>query len=141
MDRGISSTIPSAKVASLFDTMTPAQRELAMKLRQIIVETAQNTEDCGPLVEGVKWGEAAYFTSQPSTGSTVRIAPVKGEADKVGLFFICTSGLVEHFRQHYDDVLEFAGNRAIHFKCGKELPVAEISHCVALALTRNLWKG
>ena len=45
------------------------------------------------------------------------------------------TSLVDTFRELYGDVFMFEGNRAIVFGEADEIPVAELKHCISLALT------
>ena len=108
-------------------------RALKQKLRALIFETAREIAGMGPLAQGLKWGEPSYTPQKAGIGSSVRIAERPGE--RMALLFICHTGLVERFRELYPDRLEFEGNRALIFAAGSKLPVTEIKHCIAMALT------
>ena len=51
------------------------------------------------------------------------------------MYFNCNTSLVDTFRELYGDVFMFEGNRAIVFGEADEIPVAELKHCISLALT------
>ena len=51
------------------------------------------------------------------------------------MYFNCNTSLVDKFRELYGDVFMFEGNRAIVFGEADEIPVAELKHCISLALT------
>lgn len=56
----------------------------------------------------------------------------------MALFFICTSGLVEEFRDIYPNTFDYHGNRAITLRDGIEDVREELRHIIALALTMKL---
>ena len=109
-------------------------------LRKLILDTARTTEGVGALDETLKWGQVSYLTSESGSGSTIRIDRTKSAENQVAIFFHCQTNLVETFRELYPN-LNFSGNRAILLDADEPLPKAELSHCVALALTYHLRKG
>jgi hypothetical protein len=53
---------------------------------------------------------------------------------------IARAGLVGQFRELYPDTFAYEGQRAMHFGAKDRLPVRELRHCIALALTHHLRK-
>jgi hypothetical protein len=111
-------------------------REALVRLRTLIYRTAAETPGVGVLTESLKWGQPSYSPARPRTGSSVRLG-VAGE-DKIALFFICHTRLVERFRETYPDIFSFEGNRAIVLPVRGRWPEAELRHCIAMALTYHL---
>lgn len=109
-------------------------------LRELILETADETPGVGPLTEALKWGQHSFLTAETRSGTTVRIDRLRGEPNKVAVFFHCQTGLIDHFRDIYGDRLTFIGNRAITFEADQRLPTSELKHCLGLALTHHLRK-
>jgi len=72
-------------------------------------------------------------------GTTVRIDRLKA-GDGYAIYFHCQSGLVAQFRQLYPETFTYEGQRAMHFAAKDRLPVRELRHCIALALTHHLRK-
>ncbi|MEO0909576.1 MAG: hypothetical protein AAFX96_04300, partial [Pseudomonadota bacterium] len=70
-------------------------------------------------------------------GSTVRIDK---SGDGVSVYFICTTGLVDQFREIYPESFNYVGNREIHFDLKDKLPKDELKHCIAMAFTHHLNK-
>jgi len=126
---------PPAAVARAYDAREPAMRAALMDLRDLVLETAARTEGAGEIEETLKWGEPSFVTVRPRSGSTIRIDAVKNRPDRYAMFFICTTNLVDRFRERYPDCFEFAGNRALVLRLGAPLPRAELAHCIAMALT------
>lgn len=112
--------------------MTAAQA-LYDKLRALILETARETEGVGDLAESLKWGEPSFTPARPRIGSSVRLAI--HDDGTVAMLFICHTNLVDRFRDLYPDSFAFEGNRALVFKPGDTIPLAETKHCIAMALT------
>ena len=108
-------------------------------LRQLILDTASATVGVGSLEESTKWGEPSYAPVKHGIGSSVRLAPRRD--GKVSMNFICHTGLITQFRELYPDILEYEGNRTIVIDAQKPLPLDELRHCIALALTYHLNKG
>lgn len=128
------------RVATVFDAYPKAIRQKLLALRRLIFDTAAKTDGVGELEETLKWGQPSYLTSATGSGSTIRIDAIKGDDTRCAIYFICHTNLVEKFRELYRGKLQFDGNRAIVLDAKKPLPVAEVGHCIALALTYQLNK-
>ena len=128
-------------VAAVFEAYPERLRGPLLALRRLIFETAAETEGVGQLVETLKWGQPAYLTERPRTGSTIRIDALKDRPDGYALFVHCQSRLVPSYRERYGDVLSFDGTRAILLSADESPPEAILRHCIALALTYHRRKG
>lgn len=117
----------------------PVQRAL-MDLRDLVLDTARQTQGVGALEEALRWGQPSFLTTESGSGSTIRIDGFRNDPSKVAIFFHCQSRLVDQFRALYGDALNFVGNRAIELRVDAPLPEAALKHCVALALTHHLRK-
>lgn len=126
---------PPPHVAAVFDDWPADIRSRLLEVRRLILDTAAATEGVGEIEETLKWGQPAYLTSECRSGSTIRIAPMKGEAGNCALFFNCQTSLVETFRHWFPKGLRFEGNRALVLDVAKPLPTVEVTECVAAALT------
>ncbi len=124
--------IENPAVARVFDGYPKPMREKMMRLRQLVLDTASETEGVGALEETLKWGEPSYLTKG---GSTLRIDWKDRAPGRYAMYLNCNSSLVDTFRKIYGDVFTFEGNRAIVFGETDELPVNELKHCIRLALT------
>ncbi|MDB5472209.1 MAG: hypothetical protein JWR84_3769 [Caulobacter sp.] len=125
-------------VRAVIDAWPPPVRPGLLALRDMILETAAQTEGVGPLDESLKWGEPAYRPVRPRTGTTVRINALKGRTDGYAAYFHCQSGLIGQFRMLYPDDFTFEGERALIFQAGQAPPAEPLRHCIALALTHHL---
>jgi Domain of unknown function (DU1801) len=106
-----------------------------MTLRRVILDTAKSLPDVGPLEEALRWGQLSFLTSQSKSGSTIRIDAVRDDPTKYAMFLHCQSGLIDDFRQRYPGIMTFVDQRSIEFSLGKPVPMAELKHCISLALT------
>ncbi len=115
-------------------------RTKLLALREMIFDVAKKTLGVGKLEEALRWGQPSYLTPETGSGSTIRIDHIKNEPDKYAMYFICTSGLIEDFKELYKDEMKFVGNRSIVFDIGDRLPEVALRHCISLALTYHLRK-
>lgn len=122
-------------VKAVFDAYPAKLRRPLLRLRRLLFATAAETDGVGTLVETLKWGQPAYLTAKPKTGSTIRIDAVRGSETDYAMYFHCQSALVPTFRELYPDSFVFQGKRALLFSVGDEVPLEKLQHCVALALT------
>ena len=118
------------EVRAAFETYVPQAREVLLDVRETIFDVAKSID--APLEETLKWGEPAYLTKG---GSTVRLAWKAKEPDAAQVLFICTTNLVDEFRDRFADELDFRGNRAIHLPLDGDYSRAPLESCLALALT------
>lgn len=107
-------------------------RERLLFLRQLILETASELETVGAIEETLKWGEPSYVSK---TGSTIRIDWKASFPGQYAMYFHCKTRLVGTFKELYRDQFQFEGNRAILFNEQEQIPINELKHCIALALT------
>ena len=126
------SKIENAAVARVFDRYPEPRRKKLIRLRQLVLDAASETKGVETLEEILKWGEASYLTKG---GSTLRIDWKDRAPDQYAMYFNCNTSLVDTFRELYGDVFMFEGNRTIVFGEADEIPVAELKHCISLALT------
>lgn len=127
----------SPAVAQAFAAFPPAARRRLLALRETIFDVAARTPGVGPLEEALKWGEPAYLTPSKS-GSTIRLGWKASAPDEVAVYFICTTGLVDRFRELYPRALRFGGNRALLFGLKTKIPDKALRHCIGLALTHRV---
>ncbi|MFZ5617656.1 MAG: DUF1801 domain-containing protein [Pseudomonadota bacterium] len=121
----------NSEVAAVLHAMPVEARTRLLSLRQIIFDAAERA-NAGDVEESPKWGEPAYRTTK---GSTVRLGWKVKAPNEVTMYFICTTNLLQQFRDLYPDKFRFIGNRALLFDLTSRLPLAALRHCIALALT------
>jgi hypothetical protein len=133
------SPAPPPEVANVLNACPEAAASHLRALRDLIFETAEATPQVGEIEETLKWGEPAYLTHAPKTGTTLRLGWDK-TGDHARLFVPCQTTLIETWRAHYNETLDFVGNREVSLPTYRPLPRAELQHCIAMALTYHLRK-
>jgi hypothetical protein len=123
-------------VASVFKAYPPALRSRLMAMRELVFDTAAKTAGVGRLSETLKWGQPSYLTEETGSGTTVRIDRLK-TTNGYAVYFHCQSGLLGQFRELYPDTFKYEGKRAIVFGAADRVPLRELRHCLALALTHH----
>lgn len=129
-----------ANVAAVFSSFPRATKAGLLELRRLIFAVAKETPGVGAVHETLRWGQPSYLTPETGSGSTIRLDCLKDNSSKFAVYFHCQSGLVKSFRDHYNGVLKFGGNRSIVLDPGDNLNSHALRHCVALALTHHLRK-
>lgn len=134
----MSPAIHDAAVEAAFDAFAPDARAPLLRLRALVFDTAEGTEGCGSVRETLKWGEPAYLTERPKSGTTIRLGVPKGSTGRYAMFVPCQTTLVQSFRQHYGELFAYEGNRAVIFDADRQYPQEAVRHLMALALTYHL---
>lgn len=129
-----------AKVAATFKAYPPGLRKRLLALRALVFDVAAATPEVGRLTETLKWGQPSYLTAETGSGTTIRIDRLKGRDDGYAVYFHCQSGLVETFRTIYPNTFACEGKRALLFGIKDRVPLRELRHCLALALTHHARK-
>ncbi len=124
--------IENPEVARVFDSYPEPMRKKMLRLRQIVLDTASETEGVDALEETLKWGEPSYLAKG---GSTIRMDWKAKAPNQYAMYFNCNTSLIGTFKDVYGDVFTFEGDRAIVFGETEELPFTELKHCISLALT------
>ncbi|MGD8927299.1 MAG: DUF1801 domain-containing protein [Thioalkalispiraceae bacterium] len=124
--------INNPQVAEIFANYPESVRKKLVRLRQLILDTAKESDDIGELEETLKWGEPSYLATG---GSTIRIDWKKSTPEQYAMYFHCKTKLVDTFRELYTDTFNFSGNRAIVFNKNDKIPVDELKYCIYLSLT------
>ena len=97
------------QVDSVFDNYPEHVRPKLLDLRELILQTAAEI-GIDQVEETLKWGEPSYIARH---GSTIRMDWKQRSPDQYALYFQCTSQLVPTFRNTFDGLMDFEGNRAI----------------------------
>ena len=127
--------IDNPEVQYVFDTYPEPTREKLMGLRQLIFDVAAETEGVGTIQETLKWGQISYLTSQPKSGTTIRIDEYQRETEEVALFVHCQTNLVDTFRQMSPDSFRYEGSRVVIWDNLNELQIDLLKDFIELALT------
>ena len=120
------------KVEEVFSSYPEFVRDKMQYLRQLVIETAKETEGVFTLEETLKWGEPSFVTIN---GSTLRMDWKPKTPNQYALYFQCTSRLVDTFRLVYDQKFQYEGKRAIIFQLNQKIPVEETKECIKDSLT------
>lgn len=120
------------KVEERFADYPDFVRDKMQYLRELVIETAKETEGVTHLEETLKWGEPSFVTNH---GSTFRMDWKEKSPDRYAMYFQCTSRLVDTFKTVFDNKFEYEGNRAVVFRLKQEIPVAELKECIKASLT------
>lgn len=122
----------SPKVNAIYDNYPDAVRGKMKFLRELVIETAKETEGIDELVETLKWGEPSFLTKN---GSTLRMDWKEKSPRQYAMYFQCTSRLVDTFRMVFNDKFQYEGNRAIVFQLNQKIPIPELKECIKATLT------
>ena len=120
------------RVEPVFNKHPKEINEKLSYLRQLIIETASETEAIKELEETLKWGEPSYLTKK---GSTIRLSRRKAAGDEYAIYFKCTSKLVPTFREVFGETFKYENNRAIVFKLEDTVPVEDLKRCIGAGLS------
>lgn len=124
-------------VQELFDQFPAEIRSQLARLRALLYSVAEDMQ-LGDVEESLKWGQPSYSVTD---GSPVRIFWTAQSPESCCLYFICSTTLVDTFRELHADTLSFQGNRAIELRVDEPLPEQALRQCLQLALTYHSIKN
>ncbi len=87
--------IENPEVAQVFDGYPAPMRRRMLRLRQIVLDTAAETEGVAAVEESLKWGEPSFLTKG---GSTIRLDWKARSPHRYALYFNCNTSLVDTFK-------------------------------------------
>ena len=120
------------RVDTLFANYPDQVRPKMQYLRELVIETAQETEGIDQLEETLKWGEPSFITKN---GSTLRMDWKEKSPNQYAMYFQCTSRLVDTFKMVFNSKFNYEGNRAIVFQLDQKIPEMELKECIKATLT------
>lgn len=120
------------KVDAVFANYPDFVRDKMQGLRELVLETAEETEGVYQLEETLKWGEPSFVTKD---GSTLRMDWKEKTPDQYAMYFHCSSRLVDTFKLVFNHKFQYEGKRAIVFKLNQKIPKAELKECIKATLT------
>ena len=106
------------KVDAVFANYPDFVRDKMQALRELVLETAEETEGVYQLEE-----------------STLRMDWKEKTPDQYAMYFHCSSRLVDTFRLVFNYKFQYEGKRAIVFKLNQKIPKAELKECIKATLT------
>lgn len=130
-------SIENQQVNSVFEQYPAPIRNKLLVLRQLILETASESDDVIALQETLKRGQPSYVCKR---GSILRLGWAPSAPAHYAMYFHCQMQLVDTFRALYADKFCFQTNRAIVFHDKDKVPVNELKHCILLTLTYHKFK-
>lgn len=119
------------KVNAVFENYPDFVRDKMQQLRELVIETAEETKDVTSLEETLKWGEPSFVTKN---GSTLRMDWKEKTPEQYAMYFQCTSRLVDTFRLVFGQKFQYEGKRAIIFKLNQKIPELELKECIKATL-------
>jgi hypothetical protein len=119
------------EVNEVFENYPDFVRDKMQKLRELVVETAEETAGVSDLEETLKWGEPSFVSKY---GSTLRMDWKEKTPNQYAMYFQCTSRLVDTFRLVFDNIFQYEGNRAIVFQLNQKIPIDELKECIRASL-------
>jgi len=119
------------RVNDVFANYPDFVRDKLRHLRELVIETAEETEGVAVLEETLKWGEPSFVTKN---GSTLRMDWKEKTPDQYAMYFQCTSRLVDTFRLVFDHKFQYEGKRAIVFQLNQKIPELELKECIKASL-------
>jgi hypothetical protein len=120
------------ELRSAFDAVPDDVRRRWIELRELVLETAAQTERVDGVTESLKWGEPSFAVR---SGTPIRLGWKPSSPGIVRLLVHCQTDLVARWRGLYGETLTFEGTRAIALPLVGKLPREELTHCIAMALT------
>ncbi|MBI6115682.1 DUF1801 domain-containing protein [Salegentibacter maritimus] len=119
------------RVIEIFANYPDFVRDKMQRLRELVIETAEETEAVSVLEETLKWGEPSFVTK---SGSTLRMDWKEKTPNQYAMYFQCTSRLVDTFRLVFNHKFRYEGNRAIVFHLNEKVPEVELKQCIKASL-------
>ncbi len=123
--------ITDPRVNAVFANYPDFVRDKMQHLRELVIETAEETEGVTILEETLKWGEPSFVTKN---GSTLRMDWKQKTPNQYAMYFQCTSRLVDTFRLVFDHKFQYEGKRAIVFELNHKIPELELKECIKASL-------
>jgi len=108
--------------------------------RDLIFAVARG-EGVGPLSETLTWGQPSYRPERNRCGTTLRLGCDKRSPETPMLYVPCSTTLVADYRERYEGLLSFTGNRAVALGVDDGAQREALRHCIGLALTYHARKA
>lgn len=99
-----------AEIVNVFDALPPNVAHILRDARLAIIRAAQTTPGVGQLTETLKWGEPAYLTVAPKSGTILRLGQIGGRA---AIMVPCSTTIIEDARGLFGDVPDLSGTRGL----------------------------
>ena len=99
-------------------------------LRELILQTAAEIPEVGPLTETVKWGQPSFAAQK---GTPIRIGRPKSGG--FGLFVHCQTRVIPDFQAEFGGAFTFDGTRGVLFERATEIDTNKLRILIQRALT------
>lgn len=119
------------KVDTIFNNYPNFVKDKMLFLRNLVLETAKETEEIHQIEETLKWGEPSFITKQ---GSTLRMDWKPKLPNQYAMYFSCSSRLIDTFKMVFPNTFHYEGKRAIVFQLDEEIAIEELKQCIQAAL-------
>ena len=129
-DLSLKLLVMPADVQCKFDAYPAHVQDVLLELRRIIMQLASELT-VTKLEESLKWGQPSYLAAG---GSTIRIDWSSKSPQQFRVYFICSTLLIETFKELYPGTFCYEGNRAIVFQLRQKIPLLELKHCLLMSL-------
>jgi hypothetical protein len=121
---------PNVKTA--YEAFPAPERDILLQLREMVFASAAEAEGVGEIEETLKWGEPAYLTHKPRSGTTIRLSTSK--TGSAAIFVHCQTTLISEFQALFPNDFTFEGNRAVYV----DILTVEEADKLRLVITRAL---
>ena len=125
-----------SEVQAVYDACTAPLRQGLYQLRGLIFAQAARMPQIGPVTEALRWGQPAFLTLDTGAACSLRVGPTN--AQDIGLFVHCQTGLIAAFGSGAGAGLRFDGTRGVLFAPGDRIDPAQISVLIGQALGYHL---
>lgn len=126
-------------VEKAFNTYPKEVMDKLLLIRQFIFQVAEETNVIGSIEETLKWGNPAYLTFAPKTGTTIRLSTLRSNCEKFTISVHCQTTLITEFKKMYPE-LNYEKNRSLILEANNTLPYEAIKKFLFLALTYHCQK-
>ncbi|EPJ44422.1 MAG: hypothetical protein OFPII_35270 [Osedax symbiont Rs1] len=120
----------SALAQSKFDSYPPHVQQVLLSARQLILQVAKE-QNISSVEESLKWGQLSYSAKH---ASTIRIDWSDKTPQQFYFYFICSTCLVDTFKELYPNNFAYQGNRAIALELHEKIATPALQHCLAMSL-------
>ncbi|MEJ6397569.1 DUF1801 domain-containing protein [Yoonia sp. 208BN28-4] len=117
-------------IAAAYAAMPENSRAMALRLRDLIYETAREMPQIGELSETLKWGQPSYTVKG---GTPLRIAVPK--TGGCGLYAHCQTTVIADYAAVHGTDEQIEGNRAVIFAQADDIVQDRLRHLIRNALT------
>ncbi len=124
------------KVKAAYDAYADKQREIALILRDLVFDVADDTPEAGEIEETLKWGQPSFITPQTKSGSTLRIGVTKDGS--TGLYAHCGTSIIADYAATFPSEDRIDGNRGVLFATTDEIAADRLRHLIRHGLTYHL---